>query len=92
MVRAINALLIQCELSDLSDASQSLAKLQRFGISLETIIADKKPNFSAIEAVPDIIILDAIQGEHQEKMIQVAADLREAKLIESLPVIVVCPV
>ena len=92
MVRVINALLIQCEPSDLSDASQSLAKLQRFGIGLEIIVADKKPDFSAIEAVPDIIILDAIQAGHHEKLVQVAADLREAKLIENLPVVVVCPI
>lgn len=92
MVRNINALLIQCKPSDLNDTSQSLVKLQRFGIGLETIVTDKKPDFSAVNAVPDIIILDAIDDDHHEKLVQVAADLREAKLIENLPVVVIGPI
>ncbi|MEP3630812.1 MAG: hypothetical protein ABJN04_12495, partial [Hyphomicrobiales bacterium] len=92
MVRNINALLIQCTPSGLDDTSQSLVKLQRFGIGLEAIITDKKPDLSAVEAVPDIIILNAIDDDHHEKLVQVAADLREAKLIENLPVVVIGPI
>lgn len=92
MVRNINALLIQCTPSDLSDASQTLVKLQRFGIDLEAIVTDKKPDLSAVKAVPDIIILDAIDDDHHEKLVQIAADLRDAKLIENLPVVVIGPI
>lgn len=92
MVRNINALLIQCTASDLSDMSQSLVKVQRFGIALETIVTDKKPDLSAVKAVPDIIILDAINDDHHEKLVQIATDLREAKLIENLPVVVIGPI
>ena len=92
MVRNINALLIQCIPSDLSDASQSLAKLQRFGIGLEVIVTDKKPDLSAVEAVPDIIILDAIDDACHEKLVQIATDLRDTKLIENLPVVVIGPI
>lgn len=92
MGQIINALLIQCKPSDLNDASQSLVKLQRFGIGLEIIVPDKKPDLSAVEAVPDIIILDAIDDDHHEKLMQVAADMRGEKLIENLPVVVISPI
>ena len=92
MVRQINALLIQCTASDLSDVSQSILKLQRFGIALEAIVTDKKPDLSAVKSVPDIIILDAIDDDHHERLVQIAADLRDAKLIENLPVVVIGPI
>ena len=92
MVRNINALLIQCTPRDLSDASQSLVKSQRFGIGLEAIVTEKSPDLSAVQAVPDIIILDAIDDDHHEKLVQVASDLRESKLIENLPVAVFGPI
>lgn len=91
MAQLINALLIGCKPVDLSDTSQSLVKLQRFGVGLEVIVTNKKPDLSGIQSVPDIIILNAADMDDHEKLIQIAADFRDVKLTDNVPVVVFGP-
>lgn len=92
MYRAASALVIkppkdECIAS--AEATSSLSKISRFGISTEVVHAGISADLSSVDVLPDIVVLDVEESSDLTQMATYSNALRRNRLTSNLPIAMV---
>lgn len=95
MYRAARALIIKPSRNSASPAhsaparNATLQQIVNFGITAETVHAGGKADLSAIDTLPDVLVLDVCEGNAAAAMAAYARELAASGLSRILPVVMV---
>ncbi len=91
MYHTARALIIQPASQNTTIDESALSQLANFGIVCEIVKAGSKVDFSNIDILPDVIILDATHADAYCKMADYAKALLSHKTLDILPIVMVGP-